>query len=505
MTSKRWWALGPMVLAVLVVGLDATILSVALPTLGQSLDASTGQLQWFVASFTLVFAATLVPGGMLGDRYGRKKILVVALLVFGLASIACAFAPSAETFIAARAVLGLGAGLILPMVLGVLPVLFDDKERPRAIGAITVGAMLGYPIGPLLGGWMLTKFDWSWVFLINLPVVALALVAVLVLLPESRSSTRQPIDFVGIALSASGLSLLTYGVINAGDRGFGEGIALAGIVGGITALALFVLWESRVASPLVDLRLFRSRAFAWGSAFSSLASFAMFGLLFAAPLYFQVVHGADAQGSGLRLLPLIGGLLVGGALADQLAARAGAAATAAIGFAAFAAGLALGATTGVATGDGAAIAWIALSGLGLGFALPTTIDAALGAVSEDSSGVSSGVIQMLRMVGGTLGAALLGALMNSTYREELEQAVSPAQAQAAGDSVVAGIDATTATDSPRLLDAVQEAFVSGMDRALWVSAALMAASAVLVVAFRPRPAATPAAAEALARPQDLAS
>src|SRR6266542_4049309 len=131
MASKRWWALGPMVLAVLVVGLDATILSVALPTLGQSLDASTGQLQWFVAAFTLVFAATLVPGGMLGDRYGRKKILVLALLVFGLASIACAFAPSAETFIAARAGLGLGAGLILPMVLGVLPVLFDDKERPR--------------------------------------------------------------------------------------------------------------------------------------------------------------------------------------------------------------------------------------------------------------------------------------------------------------------------------------------------------------------------------------
>src|SRR4029453_13013717 len=169
-SSRRWLALGSLALAVLTVGLDGTILSVALPTLGGALDASTGQLQWFVAAYTLVFAAALVPGGMLGDRYGRKKTLIASLLLFGGASIACALAPSADAFIAARALLGLSGAVILPMVLGLLPVLFDESERPRAIGAITAAAMLGYPIGPLLGGWMLTRFDWSWVFLINVPV-----------------------------------------------------------------------------------------------------------------------------------------------------------------------------------------------------------------------------------------------------------------------------------------------------------------------------------------------
>jgi DHA2 family multidrug resistance protein-like MFS transporter len=259
--SRRWWALGALVLAVLAVGLDGTILSVALPTLGRSLNASTGQLQWFVAAYTLVFAAALVPGGMLGDRYGRKKMLVVSLLVFGAASIACAVAPSTGFFIVARALLGLGGAMMLPIVLGLLPVLFDEKERPRAIGAITAAAMLGYPIGPLLGGWMLTRFNWSWVFLINVPVVALALIAVIVLLPESRSSARQPLDLGGMLLSAAGLALVIYGVIGAGSRGWGDGPALVEMLGGALALAGFVLWERRVAAPLVDLSLFRSRAF----------------------------------------------------------------------------------------------------------------------------------------------------------------------------------------------------------------------------------------------------
>ena len=157
MKARKWWALVPAVLVVLTVGLDGTILSVALPTLGRSLHATNGQLQWFVAAYALVFAAALVPGGMLGDRYGRKKTLVVSLAVFALASIACALAPSAWAFIAARALLGLAGALLLPMVLALLPVLFDETERPRAIGAVTAAAMLGYPIGPLLGGWMLTR------------------------------------------------------------------------------------------------------------------------------------------------------------------------------------------------------------------------------------------------------------------------------------------------------------------------------------------------------------
>jgi MFS transporter, DHA2 family, multidrug resistance protein len=505
MNSRKWWALVPAVLAVLTVGLDATILSVALPTLGRSMHASTGQLQWFVAAYTLVFAAALVPGGMLGDRFGRKRMLVLSLLVFGAASIACALAPTAGALIAARALLGLGGAIMLPMVLALLPVLFDETERPRAIGAITAAAMLGYPVGPLLGGWMLTRFDWSWVFLINVPVVALAVVAVIVLLPESRGSARQRVDLVGVALSAGGLALLVYGVISTGDRGWSDGAALAEMLGGALALAAFVLWESRVREPLVDLRLFRSRAFTWGASLSSVVSFVMFGLLFAGPLYFQVVRGADAMGSGIRLLPLIAGMLIGGAFADRLVARAGASTIAALGLVLLAAGFAFGATTTIATGDTQAVAWIALSGLGLGLVLPTTIDAALGAVPDESSGVSSAVLQAFRMVGGALGAAILGALINATYRDQLEQAVSPAVARSAGESAVAGVDAASAAHSDSLLEAVRQAFVGGMNVTFWVSAALIAAAAVLGVVFRPRAAATEVAIEAEASPQKAAA
>src|SRR5262245_57660700 len=263
---------------------------------------------------------------------------------------------------------------MLPMVLAMLPVLFDETERPRAIGAVTAAAMLGYPIGPLLGGWMLTRFDWSWVFLINVPVVVLAVLAVIFLLPESRSSVQRRVDLVGMALSAGGLALVTYGIIGAGGAGWSDGASLAETLGGALALAAFVLWERRVEAPLVDLRLFRSRAFTWGTTLSSIVSFVMFGLLFAVPLYFQVVRGTDAQGSGLRLLPLIAGMLVGGAFADRLVARAGAPPVAAFGLVLLAAALALGATTAVATGDARALAWIALAGLGLGLVLPTTID-----------------------------------------------------------------------------------------------------------------------------------
>jgi predicted MFS family arabinose efflux permease len=337
---------------------------------------------------------------------------------------------------------------------------------------------------------MLTRFDWGWVFLINLPVVALAVFAVAVLLPESRSSVRQRIDLLGVALSGGGLALLTYGVIGAGERGVTDTAALAEMGAGALALAGFVLWASRAASPLVDLRLFRSWKFAWGATFSSVVSFALFGLLFAVPLYFQVVHGMDAQGSGIRLLPLIGGLLVGGALADRLVARAGARVIAALGFALLAAGLAFGATTSVTSGDLQAIAWIALSGLGLGLVLPVTIDTALAAVSDENSGVSSGVLQALRMVGGVLGAAILGAILNSTYREQLEHTVSDQPASAARDSAVTGVEVAHASGSEPLLDAVRESFVSGMSLTLWVSAALMAAGAVLALVLRPRPSAT---------------
>ena len=286
--SRRWWALGALSLSVLVVGLDLTVLNLALPTLATDLHASTAQLQWIVDAYSLVLAALVLPAGLLGDRFGRKKLLLGALLVFGAASLACAYASSAGALIAARAVLGLGAAFIIPLSLSVLPVLFSEQERQRAI-TITVGAtFVAFPIGPVLGGWLLTHYWWGSVFLINGPVIALALLAVAVLLPESRSLQRRRLDLAGIVMSSLGLAALTYGAIEAGQRGWGDGVALAAMLAGALLLAAFVGWERRVASrpagqPLVDLTLFGSASFTWGTVLATVVTFALFGLLFAVP------------------------------------------------------------------------------------------------------------------------------------------------------------------------------------------------------------------------------
>ena len=218
--TRRWWARGALTLAVLAVGLDGTILSVALPTLATDLHASTADLQWFVSGYTLVLAAALLPAGLLGDRYGRKKILLGALVLFGVGSVAVAYAPSAGAFIGARVLLGLGAAAVIPLSLSVLTVLFSPQERPRAVGVWAAANFLALPLGPILGGWLLTNYWWGWAFLINLPVVLVGLLAVAVLLPESRSATRTGLDPVGVLSSSAGLAVVVYGVIEAGQHGW---------------------------------------------------------------------------------------------------------------------------------------------------------------------------------------------------------------------------------------------------------------------------------------------
>src|SRR3954469_9185715 len=233
--TRRWWAVGALVLAVLAVGFDVTILSLALPALATGLHASTSELQWFVAAYTLVFAAAMIPGGMLGDRFGRKKVLLIGLVVFGVSSLAAAYAPSAGAFVAARAVLGLGGAVILPMVLGVVPTLFGPQERRRAIATVMAATMLGYPVGPILGGWLLGHFWWGSVFLINVPVFVLALLATVAWLPESRATKPKRLDVPGVLTSSAGLAALTYGVIQAGQDSWGGGGRARPRVGGAGA------------------------------------------------------------------------------------------------------------------------------------------------------------------------------------------------------------------------------------------------------------------------------
>ncbi|HET9655619.1 MAG TPA: DHA2 family efflux MFS transporter permease subunit [Kineosporiaceae bacterium] len=485
--NRRWWALFALVPAVLAVGLDATVLSVALPTLAADLHASTDQLQWFVVAYTLVFAAAMVPAGLLGDRFGRRRLLLAALAVFGLGSLACAYSSSPGQLIAARALLGLGGAALVPVAMAVLPVLFAESERPKAIAAIMAATMLGYPIGPILGGWLLDHYWWGWVFLMNVPVVLLGLVTVAVLLPESRGERRTGIDLAGILSSSAGLAALTYGVIQAGDHGWTDRRALLMLAAGGALLTGFVVVQRRAADPLVDLRLFASAGFSWGTGLATAVSFVLFGVLFVMPQYFQAVLGTGAQGSGLRLLPLVAGLLIGAPLADRLARRIGDARAIGLGLVIIAVTFAVATQTTRGTGTLFTVAWIGVNGIGTGLALPTAMDAALGALATQRAAVGSAVIQALRMVGGSFGAAVLGSVLNAGYHARLDLAGLPAPAAAAvRESVSAGVTVATRLGSPALRTSVVDAFLHGMAAMMWTCAGLAAACALLTLLLMPR-------------------
>ncbi len=501
--ARRWWALVAIAASVLVVGLDLTILNLALPVLSVQLHASTTDLQWFSASYSLVLAAALLPAGLLGDRVGRKKMLLIALVVFGASSAACAFAGSPAELIAARAVLGLGAAVILPMSIAVLPVLFAPEERARAIAVIMGATFIAFPVGPLLGGWLLDNFWWGSVFLINVPVVVLALVAVALLMPESHGARSRRIDIPGIILSSLGLAGLTYGCIKAGASGWGDPAALATILAGAAVLALFVAWERRAGrhgAALVQLELFRSASFTWGTILSTFVSFAMFGILFAMPQYFQGVRGLDSLATGVRMLPMIGGMVLGMVGGTRLqsprkgpdgqpagAPPVGPKILVAAGFVVMAAGLAVGATTSAASGTAFTATWYAVAGLGLGLAMPAAMNAALGALSAERSGSGSALITAMRQVGATIGVAVLGTVLLSAYRSHLDLGGLPAAAAGAvRTGVVAGVGVALHLHSAALLDSVRAAFSHGLDVMLAVCAGIAGLSALLALAFLPR-------------------
>lgn len=489
--NRRWWALGALMLAVLAVGLDGTILSVAIPTLAGTLHATESDLQWFSSGYLLVLAAAMLPVGLLGDRFGRKKVMLAALLLFGAGSAACAYAPSAGAFIAARFVLGLAGAGIIVMAVSALTVLFTEQERPRAVGIWGTANFLALPIGPILGGWLLTHYWWGWVFLLNVPVALIGLVAALTLVPESRAPVRPGLDPVGIVAATAGLAGVTYGLIQAGRNGWTDASALIPILGGLLLLLGFFLWEHRLGQrpggqPLVDLALFRSAALTWGVILLAILVLAMSGVLFTLPQYFQGVLGTDAMGSGVRLLSLVAGLVVGAVPADRVARLVGAKLTVALGFVLVAAGMLLGAATGVGSSDGFIAAWIALVGLGMGITFATAASAALSELPAERSGVGSAVMQALQKTGGPFGTAILGSVLSSVYQGQLHLVGLPAAvAQVARESLFGGLAVAQHLGSAPLLASVRAAFVQGMDVALVVSAGIAAAGFVLALVFLP--------------------
>ncbi len=483
---RRWWVLAGLVPVTLALNFDATVLTLALPTLADSLRASTSDLQWFSTGYLLAFAAVMIPGGMLGDRFGRKRVLAAALIVFAVGSGACAAATTTASFLAARLLLGLAAGFATPLTLSVLPTVFGEEDRNKAVAAVTAATMLAYPLGPILGGWILSTFWWGWVFLLNLPIVALALLCVTFFLPESRAPDRHGVDWPGVASASGGLTIVSYGLIEAGAHGWTRPRPLAEIALGAAVLTVFVLWERRVSEPLLDLGLFRSPRFTWGTTLATVISFALIGIFFSEPLYFQEILGTDAMGSGVRLLPMIAGLLVGAGAGAKLAEFLGARVCVSLGFAILAGGLAVGAGTSLGDGTGFAATWLSAVGLGTGLAMPTTIDAALGALAPADAGVGSGTVQALRMVGSSFGAAILGSVVNAGYRGRIDAAGLPPEVESvARNSVAAGTDLARQLHAPDLVALVRAAYVHGLDLSLLASAAAAVIGTVLALAFLP--------------------
>jgi EmrB/QacA subfamily drug resistance transporter len=454
--SGRWWALGATALSLLVVGLDMTVLNVALPDIATDLHASTSQLQWFADSYLLVLAAVLLPAGMLGDRMGRKGLTIGALLVFAVGSLWCAYADSPASLIAGRCVLGLGAATLIPLAMSAVVVMFEPHERPKAVLVMSLSTMVGLPLGPIVGGVLLQSFWWGSVFVVNVPVIALALVAVARFLPSGRvEQESRGFDGPGVVLAATGLVALTYGVIEGPNRGWSDPVILGCLAGSLLLLTAFLVWERRLtgAIPVFDYAVWALPAFRWGSITATVASMSLFGVFFTLPQYYRLVLGADALGTGLRTLPLVMGMLVAMQVSNRFGSRVPAALLAALGSLLVAAGMAYGATTGLDDGFGRASVWTAVVGLGFGAALFAAQTAALVSLPRTRAGVGSALVQTLRQVGSVLGVAVLGAALNAHY--------------------------SGAGDSP-------EHFVEGMDLALWISVGVAILGAAIAAAKLPR-------------------
>jgi EmrB/QacA subfamily drug resistance transporter len=489
--ARKWWALGAITLAVLAVSVDVTVLSVALPSLAVSLKASESDLQWFSAGYALVLAAMMLPSGVLGDRFGRKRILLGALVLFGAGSIACAYSTTPGEFIAARVALGGAGAAIIVMALSSVTVLFSEEERPRAVGVWGAANFIALPIGPILGGWLLTNYWWGWIFLMNVPVALIGILAVIALVPESRSPQRPALDPIGMVAACGGLAGLTYGLIELGRNGWTDPSSLAVFAGGLAVIVAFFFWERYLTArpdgrPLIDLALFHSRGFTWGVILAAMGGLALFGLIFTLPQYTQGVLGLNAMRSGVWLLPAIGGMVLGGLPAFLVAGRIGARLTVAAGFAITAAGLLLGATTSIDSSTWFVAGWIAVAGFGTGVGFITAAGAALKTVPTEKSGVASALVQAVQKVAAPLGAAIFGSVLVTFYQSNLSLGALPARvASAVKLSVFAGDAVANKFHSPALLASVHEAFLHGMDAALLVSAISAALAMVLALAFLP--------------------
>ncbi|MFI0481009.1 MFS transporter [Actinomadura sp. 9N215] len=484
--KNRWLALISLIISVIVLGLDLTIMNVALPTMAADIGASTGQLQWIVDSYALVFAATMLPAGLLGDRFGRRKLLIAGLAIFMGGSILGALVSSPDGVIAARTIMGLGAALIMPLALSVIPTLFEGEEQTKAVAALTVGMSAGLPFGPLVSGWLLDNFYWGSVFVINIPLVAVGIVACLVLIPETRDPSSPRIDMVSTVLGILGLGALVYGLIEAPVEGWGDPVIVASMALGLLMLVGLVLRARRETRPMLDLELLKNPAFRWNVVIATLAMFVMMGLVFVLPLYLQAVLHYDAFDTGLRLLPLLIGMIVVARAVPPLTTRFGSRPVMVAGMGLLGIAMLLGSRTDADSGYGFAVLWMTITGLGVSFAMMPAMDNALAALPKGREGIGTGLLTTLRQVGGVLGVALLGSLLNAVFTDRIDTAGLPAQAaEAAEESVVAAQAVAARLGMSQLAESAEAAYIDGMGLVLLVCGIAALATAVLGIFVLP--------------------
>ncbi|HEY6891739.1 MAG TPA: DHA2 family efflux MFS transporter permease subunit, partial [Solirubrobacter sp.] len=421
---SRWVALGVLCVSLLAIVIDNTIVNVALPTLARELDADLSQLQWVVDAYTLTFAGLLLLAGTLGDRFGRRRTLLAGLAVFGASSAAAASAGGVDALIAGRAVMGVGAALIMPATLSLLITVFADaRERALAVGLWAATAGLGVAIGPVAGGWLLDHFAWGSIFLVNVPLCVVAIAVGLRVVPESRDPAATRIDWLGAALSGVGLVALVWAIIEAPGKGWTSGPVLA--AGTLAALTLtaFVIQQRRAAAPLLDLRLFRDPRFTAAGGTITILFFALFGFLFLSTQYLQFVLGFSPTAAGVRLLPYAGAMIVFATASAKLVAVFGTKRVATAGLLLFASGLAIGATLAPDGGYARLALAFVLMGAGMGLAGAPATEAIMTSLPPERANIGSAVNDTSRELGGALGVAIVGSIMSSLYSGALPAGV----------------------------------------------------------------------------------
>jgi len=494
--SKRWIILGILCLSLFIIAIDNTVLNLALHSISIDLGASASDLQWITTAYILVFASLLLTMGIVGDRYGRKLFLQAGTLIFGIVSLATALSNSTEMLIVCRALLGIGAAMIMPSTLSILSDTFrDPKERAKAIAIWAAVFSMGASVGPVIGGYLIEYYDWAAVFYINIPVTAVAFISGYFIIRESKGENAPKPDLLGMILSIGGLFALVYGIIEAGRTSWADGTVLLFVGVAVIVLALFGWWEKRARDPMLPIGFFRNMSFTGGSLAMMLTVFALMGSLFFVSQYLQSVQGYSPVASALRMLPMGITIFVFAVTSAYIAQKTSNKFAVALGILICGGGL-LYFALALAPDSSYAVLVVGMliSGCGMGMMVWPATDAIQGSLPVSRAGVASAMNPTTQQVGGALGVAVLGALMNSTYRDEIDAlaVVTSLPAEAAetirdsiqGAHILAG--QLPAEASQQVIEGSSEAFTSGMTDAMFVAAILMGVCSLLTYIILPK-------------------